>query len=212
MSDPRPAASTVPAGLILAGGAGRRMGGGKHAVRLGGRSLLQRAIDRLEPQVGVILLSCNEPLPGPPDGVRAVLPDPLPGLHGPLAGVLAGLEYLAARPQLGDCLLSVAVDTPWFPLDLAHRLAQARSEGSAETVVAASASGDHPVFALWSVALAGLLREWLQQQPERSVRRFQARHRTVIVRWDDGDPFHNLNTPEQLAAAERSLATRIEAD
>ena len=187
-------------GLILAGGQARRMGGGdKPLLRLGGRTLLERVVERLGPQCGAgLALSANgDParfagFPGP------ILPDPLPGQPGPLAGILAGLEYAAAHGVAR--VVSVSGDAPFLPADLVARLLAVASE----TGIALAASGErqHFTIALWPTALRNALRDHLERG-ERRVGAFIARHGAAVASWpvEPMDPFFNINTPEDLAAA-----------
>ncbi|MBS7542884.1 molybdenum cofactor guanylyltransferase MobA [Ancylobacter oerskovii] len=193
-------------GVILAGGLSRRMGGGDKGLRMvAGRRLLDRAIERLTPQVGAVILSAN----GDPArfGVALpVVPDPLPDFPGPLAGLLAGMEHAVARAPRARHILTVPADCPLLPEDLATRLAAGKGEAAA--AIAASGGRDHPVIGLWDVSLAPLLRHLLVAEGERRVRAFTARAGAVTVDWPDEpyDPFLNVNTPEDLAAAEALIA------
>jgi molybdopterin-guanine dinucleotide biosynthesis protein A len=190
-------------GLILAGGIGRRMGGvDKPLMRLGGRTLLEHVVERLVPQCGAgLALSANgDParfggFPGP------VLADTVPGLPGPLAGLLAGLDFAAAhRPDVTH-VLTVPGDAPFLPGDLAKRLGSA--PGDAPIALAASGRRQHYTAALWPVGLRVDLRRALVERDERRVGGFIARHGATIVEWPVGDvdPFLNVNTLEDLAAA-----------
>ena len=198
-------------GLILAGGQARRMGGGdKPLMRLGGRTLLDRVVERLGPQCGAgLALSANgdpgrfQGFPGP------ILPDTVPGLPGPLAGLLAGLDFAAEhRPEVTH-VLSAPGDAPFLPDDLAARLRQAL-DGAAITL-ATSGGRQHYTVALWPVGLRADLRRALVERDERRVGVFIARHGAALVDWPAGriDPFLNVNTPEDLAAAERSLRPEL---
>ena len=199
------------AGLVLAGGRSTRMGGDDKALlSLAGRRLVDHVASRLAPHVGRLAISAN----GDPDrfglpGV-AVLPDTIPGGLGPLAGVLAGLEWAATLPGVTG-LVSVATDTPFLPGDLAERLAAARS-GPGSLVVAESGGRIHPVDALWPVAAAADLRRFLEAGETYRAMRFieQAGYTSVSfgpVALPGGtvDPFFNVNTREDLATAARLL-------
>lgn len=187
-------------GLILAGGQGRRMGGvDKAQMCLGGVPLILHVRDRFEPQVEALAISAN--------GDAARFGPALPVLadavsQGPLSGVLAGLDWAAAAGA--DALVTVAVDTPFFPGDLVPQLMLAGNGGLA---VAQSGGCLHPTFALWPVGLRDELQAWLAAGEAR-VKGFMDRHHAAIcdfpVRGYDG--FFNLNTPEDLAQAERLLA------
>lgn len=195
---------TDTAGLILAGGLARRMGGGdKPLRRVGGRTVLQRVVDALDPQVSSLLLNANGDPARFADYALPVAPDPLPDYPGPLAGVLAGLEWAAQRPDT-EWVLSVPGDAPFLPADLAERLHAGRL--AAGTVLACAASGGwaHPVAALWPVAIGPALRAALTGGL-RKIDAFTAAHGIVAVEWstDPVDPFFNANSPEDLADAER---------
>jgi molybdenum cofactor guanylyltransferase len=191
-------------GLLLAGGRSRRMGGGDKALRrLGDVTLLDRVIERLRPQVDALVLNANG------DPVRfasfalPVVPDSLPGFAGPLAGVLAGLDWAAAeRPDCGY-VVSVATDAPFLPADLVARLAEGRQEAGADLACAASGGRTHPVFGLWPVGLREDLRRALVDQEIRKVDLFTARYRLAVVPFPHApvDPFFNANRPEDFEAA-----------
>lgn len=204
---PPPAASLPVLGLILAGGQARRMGGGdKPLLRLGGRTLLERVVERLGPQCGAgLALSANgDParfaagFPGP------ILPDSVPDQPGPLAGILAGLEHAAARGVAR--VVSVSGDVPFLPGDLVSRLDAAGPETG--LALAASGARQHYTIALWPTALRDDLRRYLERG-ERRVGAFIARHGAAVATWpaEPVDPFLNVNTPEDLAAAEDAAPT-----
>ncbi len=190
--------------VVLAGGLGRRMGGGDKALRpLAGRPLLDHVIARVRPQVAALALSANG------DGTRfaawdlPVLPDTLPGHPGPLAGILAGMRWAAA---LGFAdLLSVPTDTPFLPADLAARLDAARRAAGTPLACAASGGRRHPVVALWPVALADALEASLRGGARR-IGAWMAPHGVALADYAGApDPFFNANTPEELAEAARAL-------
>jgi molybdopterin-guanine dinucleotide biosynthesis protein A len=189
-------------GLILAGGLARRMGGGDKALRLvGGRTVLEHLLERLTPQVDQVIVNANgdparfAPLP--------VVPDSLPDNPGPLAGVLAGMEWAAVHDPATRWLLTVPGDAPFIPRDLAARL-HAASQG-ARIACAASCGRTHPVVALWPVALRAELRRFLEDG-ERKVGKFTAD--AAIVEWpaEPIDPFFNVNTQAELETANRLYA------
>lgn len=203
------AGSADIAGIVLAGGRGRRLGQGEKCLRrLGARSLLEHAVARATPQTATLLLSFNGDACSLPACGLPVIADTVPGFAGPLAGVLAGLEYLQAHRHGARWLASFACDCPWFPRDLVQRLLhQADGDGS-EVAVARSAGRLHPVFALWSCDLAGPLHDALTQQQIRGAGEFLRTRRHVAVDWPATpfDPFFNINTPAELALAEARLA------
>lgn len=193
-----------PGGLILAGGAGRRMGGvDKALLELGGRPLIDHVCERLLPQVDGCAVSAN----GDPARFAgrdlAVLPDEEPD-QGPLAGILAGLDWAAARGA--PVIVSVPVDTPFLPPDLVPRLLLAAEGMRAPLALAAAPDGLHPACGLWPVALRGDLRAALRQ----GVRRLGRWAEEMGARrafFADGDAaFMNLNRPEDLARAEALLS------
>ncbi|WP_370049556.1 MULTISPECIES: molybdenum cofactor guanylyltransferase MobA [Salipiger] len=209
-----------PLGVILAGGLATRMGGGdKGLLEIGGAPLLRRVIDRLEPQVAGVALNAN----GDADRFAGyglpVLPDSVSGFPGPLAGVLAGLDW--AAEQGADSIVTVAADTPFFPCDLVpqlllaaedapHPLALACTPRSGEEALKSGGGkriNRHPTFGLWPVALADDLRAALEDGL-RKVVLWTDRHgaREALFPAEPFDPFFNVNTPEDLARA-RELAS-----
>ena len=195
-----------PAGVILAGGQARRMGGGdKGLLQLGGKSLIERVIDRLEPQVAEIAVNANGD-PARFDLELPIIPDSIEEFPGPLAGVLAGMDWAASRGH--DHIVTAAADTPFFPCDLVPQLILASE--LAPVVLAATPDGDrmarHPTFGLWPVNLRDDLREALENGV-RKVVLWTDKHGTSLARFsaDPFDPFFNVNTPEDLAAAEGFL-------
>lgn len=202
-----------PPVLILAGGLGRRIDAPalgapeKPLVPLAGRPLIAHVIDRIRPQAGQILINANAPA-GTYEGFGLpVLPDTIAGHPGPLAGVLAGLEHLA-RSEPASSLITVPADTPFLPDDLIARLTQRHLETG--TVVCAASGGQrHPVIALWPVTVRAALRQSLEAG-RLKVGLFLDGLNAVTVAWEGhpDDPFFNVNTPEDLAIAEKRLAAR----
>ncbi|MEM8869706.1 MAG: molybdenum cofactor guanylyltransferase MobA [Pseudomonadota bacterium] len=189
----------TPLGVVLAGGLARRMGGGdKCLLPMGDGVLLDQVLLRLAPQVAGIALNAN----GDPDRFGRfglpVIPDTVAGFAGPLAGVLAGLDWAAKEGTTQ--IVTVAGDTPFFPTDLAAQLTAAASPVG--LALAGTPDGQrHPTFGLWPVALRDALREALAGGTRK------------VVAWTDPlgcgtalfegpDPFFNVNTPEDLAAAQ----------
>lgn len=196
------------AGVILAGGAARRMGGGdKCLLEAGGSSLLARVIERTEPQVDRLLLNAN----GDPARFAAfdlpVAADVLPGQAGPLAGILTGMAWMRDTFPEGRWLLSVAGDTPLLPGDLAKRLMAAATEKGAPIAMASSGGRRHPVFALWSVALLAELETALGDEGVRKVTAWADRYDVATVDYAATplDPFLNVNTPDDLATLKKIL-------
>jgi molybdenum cofactor guanylyltransferase len=196
-------------GVLLAGGLARRIGGGDKPMRqIGGRTILQRVIARLKPQCDGLILNAN----GDPKRFAGfglpVIADSVADFPGPLAGVLAGLDWVAANRPETAWMLSAATDCPFLPRDLVSRLHQARTEQNAQLAVAASGGQSHPVIGLWSVALRDDLRHALVMEDVRKVDRWTARYRLATVSWptEPLDPFFNANTVEDLVEAERLAA------
>ena len=195
---------SAPLGVILAGGLARRMGGGdKGLLSLGGRTILSRVIDRLSPQVAGLALNANgDPARFAGYGLPVVA-DGIDGFVGPLAGVLAGLDWAAGEGA--DTIVTAAADTPFFPEDLAPRLLLAAEEAGTPIALVATA-GRHPTFGLWPVALRDDLRAALEAGT-RKVVAWTDRHGAATATFPDTpfDPFFNVNTPEDLARAEALL-------
>jgi len=200
---------TGVAGLLLAGGQARRMGGGDKCLReLGGSTLLARAIARLRPQVKTLVLNAN----GDPARFEGyglpVVADVVEGYAGPLAGILTGLEW--AREHAPNCpwVVSAPTDAPFLPGDLVETMKDAVDELYADMACAMSNGRSHPVVGLWPVRLAGELRAALVEEDIRKIDIWTARYRLAEVEFpaDPVDPFFNANRPEDLAEAERLLA------
>jgi molybdopterin-guanine dinucleotide biosynthesis protein A len=195
------------AGVLLAGGRARRMGGAdKGLLALAGKPILAHVIERAAPQVQTLLLSAN----GDPARFEAfglpVAADVIEGQAGPLAGVLTGLEWAAENEC--EWLASFAVDAPFLPLDLVRRLAAAVTREGADLACAASNGRAHPVFGLWPVALKDALRRAMVEEGMRKVDRWTARYRLASVAFESEpvDPFFNANRPEDIEQAEKLLA------
>src|SRR6185312_11614411 len=198
-------ADTAPSviGLLLAGGQSRRMGGGDKCLRrLAGETILARIIARVRPQLRQLVLNANgDPARFAPYGLPVVA-DSVEGFAGPLAGVLAGLDWAAANAPDCSWVASVPTDAPFLPADLVARLLAA-VENSAAMACAASGGQSHPVVGLWPVRLRDDLRHALVDQGIRKVDVWTARYRLATVVFADQpiDPFFNANRPEDLDAA-----------
>ena len=200
------------AGVLLAGGLARRMGGGdKCLLPLAGRPMLAHAIAGLEPQVAALAINAN----GDPARFRAfgrpVVADVVPGFAGPLAGVLTGMVWASDALPEAKWLVTAATDTPFFPADLVARLTAAAEAQGAEVAFAASNGRTHPVFGLWHLSLLEALRTALVEEDERKIDRFAGRYTVAVVDFPvtPFDPFFNVNRPDDLAEAER-LSKRVE--
>jgi len=196
-------------GVLLAGGLARRMGGGDKPMRtIAGRTILERVIARLAPQCAGLILNANgDPARFASFGLP-VIADSVADFPGPLAGILAALDWTASQQPEVKFVLSAAADCPFLPRDLVARLDEAREAQDAELAVAASGAQTHPVIGLWSVALREQLRHALVVEDIRKIDRWTARYKLVTVTWPTTplDPFFNANTVEDVAEAERLAA------
>jgi molybdenum cofactor guanylyltransferase len=194
-------------GLLLAGGQSRRMGGGDKCLRLlAGETILARIIKHIRPQVRDLILNANgDPVRFAAYGLPVVA-DSVAGFAGPLAGVLAGLDWAAANAPDCPWVASVPTDAPFLPPDLVARL-QAAVEAGADMACAASGGQPHPVVGLWPARLRDDLRRALTVEQIHKVDVWTARYRLGTVAFPIGavDPFFNTNRPEDLAEAERLL-------
>jgi len=193
-------------GLLLAGGQSRRMGGGaKFLQPLGGQTMLSRIIKTVKLQTSEVILNINIDPQGIENIDIPVVPDVVSGFAGPLSGILTGLEYFIEKGNTASHMLSVPTDAPFIPRDLARRLA-ARLDGSENQIIMAESIGRvHPVIALWPLSLAAELRTALVDEDLRKILVFADRYTRINVVWEEheGDPFFNINTPEDLAEAEK---------
>ena len=196
-------------GVLLAGGLARRMGGGDKPMRtIAGRTILDRVIARLKPQCDGLILNANG------DSARfaafglPVIADGVADFPGPLAGILAALDWAAANRPDVKLVLSAAADCPFLPRDLVLRLFGALNTEKAELAVAASDGQSHPVIGLWSVGLREQLRHALVVEDIRKIDRWTARYRLATVTWPTTplDPFFNANTMDDIAEADRLAA------
>ena len=195
-------------GVILAGGLARRMGGGDKALRsIGGQTVLARLIERMVPQVSGLVLNANADAARFADYGLPVVPDSLPDHPGPLAGVLAGLDWALAHAPDARWIVTAPGDAPFLPTDLVTRLHAGR--GVALFACAASGGRTHPVAALWPVSVRDELHAAITAG-QRKIDAFTRTERTAVIEWPlgDMDPFFNVNTPEDLLRAERLAAPR----
>ncbi len=197
-------------GVLLAGGRSQRMGGvDKSLASLGGRPLIARVLERMRPQVASLVINAN----GDPGRFEAfgleVVPDTTNASLGPLAGIQAGLQWAQAhRPDI-RFIATAPTDAPFLPFDLVSRLSAGLKEY--DIAIARCRGQDHPVFGLFSVDLADQLAAFLHQSTNRAVKAWLDKQEIVRVDFtpaerDAIDPFLNINTPSDLAAAERLVA------
>ena len=200
---------SAPLGVVLAGGLARRMGGGDKArLRIAGPTILERVLARMAPQCSALILNANGDPGRFADTGLAVVADSVPDFAGPLAGILAGLDWAAAHATNADDIVSVPGDCPFLPDDLVARLSAAREREKKPLACARSGEQRHPVIGLWSVALRDDLRAALCHDGMRKIEAWTARHGVAIAQWaaTPVDPFFNVNTPDDAAQAERLAA------
>ncbi len=197
------------AGLVLAGGLSRRMGGGDKGLKLlGGRPILAHVIERLRPQVDAMVLNANgDPVRFQEFGLD-VAPDSVTGFVGPLAGILAGMDWARAQVEGATHIVSVAGDGPFLPHDLVRRLIDAASKAAQPLATASSGGWTHPVIGLWPLSLRDDLQSALAQEGLRKVDLWTQRHGIAVANFsvDPIDPFFNANDEAELRAAEKMLA------
>jgi molybdenum cofactor guanylyltransferase len=194
---------------VLAGGLARRMGGGDKArIAIGGITILQRVLTCLAPQCNRLVINANGDPARFADTKLPVICDSVPDFAGPLAGILAGLDWAAL--QMPDCewLVSVPGDCPFLPDDLVARLHAARAAADARLACARSGQQRHPVIGLWPLALRDDLRRALVAEGLRKIEIWTARHGVAIADWpaEPVDPFFNVNTPDDAAQAQAMAA------
>ena len=202
------------AGVLLAGGLSRRMGGGDKCLRdLGGRPILAHIVERARPQVGALVLNANGDAGRFDAFGLPVAADVVEGYAGPLAGILTGLDWAAQSAPEAQWLASFASDAPFFPEDMVARMTEAVEAEGADLACAITHGRTHPVFGLWRVSLREDLRRAMVEEEIRKVDRWTARHKLVEVDFPDIqtaagplDPFFNTNRPEDLEEAARYLS------
>ena len=192
-------------GIILAGGLARRMGGGdKCLLPLAGKTLLQRTVERAQPQVNTLLLNANG------NSLRfartrlPVIADLYPNNLGPLAGIHAGLVWMREHQADTEWLVSFASDCPFFPMDLVANLISAASSTQSQLVLAKSNNRIHPIFALWHSSLLEDIEGQLQGGNTPRLQDWVKLQKVAEVDFPSSsyDPFFNINTPQDLYAAE----------
>jgi molybdopterin-guanine dinucleotide biosynthesis protein A len=202
---------TIPPtlGLVLAGGLARRMGGGDKArIRVGGKTILQRALACLTPQCSQIIINANGDPARFADTGLPIVPDSVPDFAGPLAGILAALDWAATNEPNYEWLASAPGDCPFLPKNLVAHLHETRIAAGMPLACARSGQWRHPVVGLWRVALREDLRHALVSEDLHKIELWTARHGIAIADWPDTpvDPFFNVNTPDDAARAEAIAA------
>jgi molybdopterin-guanine dinucleotide biosynthesis protein A len=181
------------------------MGGGDKArITIGGATILQRVLACLKSQCSHVIINANGDPSRFADTNLPVVADSVPDFAGPLAGILAGLDWAAANAPAAEWLLSVPGDCPFLPKDLAARLHGARQAANVPLACARSGEWRHPVVGLWPVRLRDDLRRALIDEHLHKIELWTARHGIALADWPDTpvDPFFNVNTPEDAARAE----------
>lgn len=207
MSDKKEIPPTL-LGVILAGGQSTRMNGTeKSFLKFGATSLIKRTIDRFNSQVPKIILSANSN----PDKFRKynvpIIKDDIKGYAGPLAGVLSAMHWAQSNKPTINHIITVAVDTPFFPNNYA-KIMQAKHQNKTQITIANSNNRNHPVFAIWDINLADDLERFLVNEGNRKVMMFAERYNFTIQQFDyksSIDPFFNINTYENLTEAQKHL-------
>ena len=192
-------------GMVLAGGQARRMGGGDKALlRIGGMSILERVLKAVAEDCARVILNANGDATRFAAYALPVVADSVADYPGPLAGILAGLDWAAEHAPKIEWLLSVPGDCPFLPNDLLSRLHSARVREGQTLACARSGEWRHPVVGLWPVNLRHDLRAAVVNEGLRKIEVWTARHGVAIAEWPDKpvDPFFNVNTPEDRARAD----------
>ena len=196
-------------GIVLAGGLARRMGGGdKGLLELAGRPILDHVLARLAPQVRFVALNVNGDASRFARWGLPTAPDTLPGNHGPLAGILAGLDWMVANAPGLSWVATVPTDAPFLPRNLVARMLAKVEASGAEMACAVSGGRRHPVAGLWPIRLRNDLRHALIEDGVRKIDAWTARYRLVETDFGGAtpDPFFNVNEEADLERARRALA------
>lgn len=209
MSKRVPGATAGVVGVLLAGGKSQRMGGGDKCLRpLGGRPILTHVIERMRPQMRRLVLNANGDATRFAEFGLPIVPDTIPDFAGPLAGVLAGMDWTAANAPECSWVVTIPADSPFLPRDLVACLLAECEIDQADMACAMSASQRYPVVGLWPVRLRDELRRAITQEDMHKVDAWSARYRLAVAEFpvDKVDPFFNANNPEDLAKADQLLA------
>ncbi len=195
-------------GVILAGGLARRLGNiDKALVKIDATTLLDRAITNLEKQCSQIIINAN----GNPDRFEStnkpIVADTIEGHAGPLAGVLAAMQWVQQNEPQTKWIATLPVDTPFAPDDFARKLLLETTKTNADMACTSSNGRHHPVVGLWPVDLADQLKQAMMKEDMRKVDLWTARYKLTIVDFEVGqyDPFFNINRPADIEKAEQIL-------
>ena len=189
------------AGVILAGGRSRRMGGGFKALApLGGKPLIRHVIDRLKPQVQSLVLSVEKHVPDLEAFGLPQVEDPAPGSRGPLGGLLSAMANMEM-----DCdwMLLAPCDAPFLPLDLAERLLNCALDDDQAGCVVRYDAEIQPTFSIWNRRLLPRLEEAVLEEGMAGFKQFLRDTPVAALDWESSDlsPFFNINDPDALAEA-----------
>lgn len=201
------------AGVILAGGRSRRMGGeAKAFADLAGKPMLQAVIDRIRPQVGSLMLSVEQVSPEWDAFGLEQVPDPRPGSHGPLGGLLAALDR--AKQGGAGFLALVPCDAPFLPGNLVPALEACAARHALPVSVVRTAGRVQPVFSLWSTRLSSRLREAVSEQQMAGFMQFLRVQEHAILDWPEEaqNPFFNINDRAALEQARQRIEQQAEAE
>nr|WP_321457518.1 molybdenum cofactor guanylyltransferase MobA [uncultured Cohaesibacter sp.] len=203
--------------VVLAGGRSQRMKGVKKSqINLAGMRLIEHCVSRLSQQNDDLVISANEDV-GTIPAALAIFPDTVEGFAGPLAGILAAMRWAQARNKY-DYVVSVAVDTPFFPDDLLQQFLAISLGNGSRPVIARSAHRIHPTFGLWSVALADALEDFLLAGERKMLvwadrcHSIYADFQLITMNGQSIDPFFNINFPEDIQRAEELSRLLIKVD
>jgi len=191
-------------GTILAGGLAKRMGGGdKCLLPLAGKTLLQRTIDRAKPQVKDLILNANGNALRFARTRLPIVPDLITGQFGPLAGIQASLEWMKSNSS-SEWLICFASDTPFFPTNIAQLLLETANKHQKKLVMSETAGRKHPVFSLWHVSMLPTVAAQIETGEAPRLQEWMLEHGALSVEFpvEGFDPFFNLNTPQDIYAAE----------
>jgi molybdenum cofactor guanylyltransferase len=193
-------------GAVIAGGQSTRMGGDEKAfLTLAGKGILDLVIGRFEPQVDQLVINANGDAARFSDFGLQVVPDVLTSLTTPLAGLHAALKFTAQHD--GDILVTCPSDTPFLPIDLSAQLISAAHNNGA--AIAVSGAQQHYIVGAWKIALLNDLETVISRDAVFRVKDWVARVSASPVKWPDVplDPFFNVNTRDDLRAAELIVRT-----
>ncbi len=192
--------------VILAGGLARRMGGGDKPLKLlAGQPILSHIIDRIKPQATNLIINANSDPKVFENFKFPIVADSIKGFAGPLAGILAGMDWIAENQPNCRYMISIPGDGPFFPRDLVSKLMSPIIAGEADLTVAVSGDRTQPVVGAWDVQLRDDLRKAIQEENIHKVDKWTSRYRIIEVPFSSSpiDPFFNTNKLEDMEEAER---------